>query len=112
VKAKSKSFTPCFIYIICFGWFCFNQDRTSDFSEFFGVDMVEQPIVEDLGIPYFVEKCVSVIEAAGLQSVGVYRLSGNAGIISDLKDKIDQGFIISFFLLNFLLTSSWQTSAK
>ena len=71
-----------------------------------------KPIVEDLGIPYFVEKCVSVIEAAGLQSVGVYRLSGNAGIISDLKDKIDQGFIISFFLLNFLLTSSWQTSAK
>ena len=58
--------------------------------EIYSVDLTDQPMVEDLGIPLFVEKCISVIEATGMDSLGIYRLSGNAGLIADLKEKIDQ----------------------
>jgi len=65
-------------------------DKKIKHKKIFGADISDQPSSEDLGVPLFVEKCISVIEANGLDSVGIYRLSGNAGLINELREKVDQ----------------------
>jgi hypothetical protein len=42
-------------------------------------------------VPLFVEKCVEAIEAQGLKTVGIYRLSGTSTQIQRLKNQFDRG---------------------
>jgi hypothetical protein len=44
-------------------------------------------------VPLFVEKCVEAIEAQGLKTVGIYRLSGTSTQIQRLKNQFDRGRI-------------------
>lgn len=44
-------------------------------------------------LPDVVAKCVSVVAKRGLQSVGIYRLSGNSVTIQKLKQAFNNGII-------------------
>ncbi|EOR01178.1 hypothetical protein E3P92_01745 [Wallemia ichthyophaga] len=56
----------------------------------FGVDLTEQMVRDDVEIPLIVDKCSNIIEAQGLDSQGIYRLSGTTSKVQSLKAKIDQ----------------------
>ncbi|TIC70111.1 RhoGAP-domain-containing protein [Wallemia mellicola] len=56
----------------------------------FGIDLTDQMIRDDVEIPTVVEKCSQIIEAQGLKSQGIYRLSGTTSKVQSLKAKIDQ----------------------
>jgi hypothetical protein len=51
----------------------------------FGGRLVDQVAKQQRPIPYIVETCVREVEASGLQSEGIYRLSGNAADVQRLK---------------------------
>lgn len=44
-------------------------------------------------IPRVVQECIEVVEERGLQSQGIYRLSGNAASIQKLKSDYNNGKI-------------------
>lgn len=56
----------------------------------FGIDLTDQMVRDDVEIPVIVEKCCTIIEAQGLDSQGIYRLSGTTSKVQSLKGKIDQ----------------------
>lgn len=43
-------------------------------------------------IPLIVELCVGIVEARGLESVGVYRVPGNSVAVNALSDSLNRGF--------------------
>lgn len=43
-------------------------------------------------IPLLVELCVGIVEARGLESVGVYRVPGNSLAVNALSDSLNRGF--------------------
>ena len=43
-------------------------------------------------IPLIVELCVGIVEARGLESVGVYRVPGNSVAVNALTDSLNRGF--------------------
>ncbi|KAF3421563.1 hypothetical protein E2986_05620 [Frieseomelitta varia] len=62
-------------------------------------------------VPLIVEMCTSIVEARGLEVIGIYRVPGNTAAISQLTDSVNKGFeninLQSFFrqLPDSLLTS-------
>lgn len=54
----------------------------------------ETEINETNGVPWIVSKCISEVDNRGLQEVGIYRLSGSAGAIKNLKNLFDNSIII------------------
>ncbi|KAJ8331602.1 hypothetical protein O5D80_000514 [Batrachochytrium dendrobatidis] len=65
------------------------EDSCSD-GAIFGGFLEVQVAEEDKSIPSFVERCISTIESRGLNSQGIYRLSGNAATIQRIKTQINQ----------------------
>lgn len=57
----------------------------------FGVDLGEQLLRDGTVVPKIVEKCTQAIEIYGLESVGVYRLSGTTSRVQALKAALDKG---------------------
>ena len=57
----------------------------------FGVDLTEQMIRDSVEVPRIVEKCCEVIEKNGVDSVGIYRLSGTTSKVQRLKQALDKG---------------------
>lgn len=57
----------------------------------FGVDLGEQLLRDGAVVPKIVEKCTQAIEMYGLESVGVYRLSGTTSRVQALKAALDKG---------------------
>jgi hypothetical protein len=51
----------------------------------FGVDLAKLAEREGRIVPVIIEKCTKAIEKHGLKSVGIYRLSGTATHIQQLK---------------------------
>ncbi|XP_076393755.1 rho GTPase activating protein at 19D isoform X2 [Megachile rotundata] len=43
-------------------------------------------------VPLIVEMCTSIVEARGLEVVGIYRVPGNTAAISHLTDTVNKGF--------------------
>ncbi|KZP01550.1 RhoGAP-domain-containing protein [Calocera viscosa TUFC12733] len=56
----------------------------------FGVDLAEQMARDNVEVPRIMERCVYAIEANGLQSVGLYRLSGMTSRLNRLKAAFDR----------------------
>ena len=52
-----------------------------------------ESIVDQDGIPVFVKVCVSIVEKTGLDSEGLYRVSGKREDIMLLQEKFDQGML-------------------
>ncbi|XP_029037342.2 uncharacterized protein LOC114873310 isoform X3 [Osmia bicornis bicornis] len=43
-------------------------------------------------VPLIVEMCTSIVEARGLEVIGIYRVPGNTAAISHLTDSVNKGF--------------------
>ncbi|KAM0786281.1 hypothetical protein ACM66B_001761 [Microbotryomycetes sp. NB124-2] len=56
----------------------------------FGVDLGEQMARDGAEVPRVLEKCCEVIEMLGLESVGIYRLSGTTSRVQRLKGLLDR----------------------
>ncbi|WVO15490.1 hypothetical protein L204_103148 [Cryptococcus depauperatus] len=56
----------------------------------FGVDLGEQLLRDETAVPKVVEKCAQAIEMYGLESTGVYRLSGTTSRVQALKAALDK----------------------
>jgi hypothetical protein len=61
----------------------------------FGVDLGEQMARDNVEVPRVLEKCCEVIELHGLDSMGIYRLSGTTSRVQRLKAKLDRGWGLS-----------------
>lgn len=57
----------------------------------FGVDLAEQMVRDDVEVPTIVRKCCEAIEKYGLESQGIYRISGTSSKIQVLKQQLDRG---------------------
>lgn len=57
----------------------------------FGVDLAEQMARDNVELPAILEKCCAAIEKYGLQSQGIYRISGMARKVASLKERLDKG---------------------
>lgn len=64
----------------------------------FGVDLGEQMQRDGVEVPRILEKCCEAIELHGLESMGIYRLSGTTSRVQRLKAKLDRGALpLSFW---------------
>lgn len=57
----------------------------------FGVDLGEQMVRDNVDVPRVLEKCAEAIELYGLDSMGIYRLSGTTSRVQRLKASLDRG---------------------
>lgn len=57
----------------------------------FGVDLAEQMSRDSVDVPRIMQKCCEAIEKWGLESKGIYRLSGTHSKIQKLKERLDRG---------------------
>lgn len=48
-------------------------------------------VVGDDGIPSFVKACIKIVERDGLESVGLYRISGKREDILKVQEMYDNG---------------------
>lgn len=56
----------------------------------FGVDLGDQLQRDGTEVPKVVQKCAEAIEAYGLESMGIYRLSGTTSKVQALKNVLDR----------------------
>ncbi|KIK60508.1 hypothetical protein GYMLUDRAFT_167927 [Collybiopsis luxurians FD-317 M1] len=56
----------------------------------FGVDLGEQMVRDDVEVPLIMKKCCEAIEKYGLDSQGIYRLSGTTSKVAKLKQLLDK----------------------
>ena len=57
----------------------------------FGVDLGEQLERDGTEVPKVLQKLTEAIEAYGLESMGIYRLSGMTSKVQSLKQALDRG---------------------
>jgi Rho GTPase-activating protein RGD1 len=57
----------------------------------FGVDLAQQMARDNVEVPIIMEKCCTAIEKYGLQTQGIYRLSGMVSKVQKLKERLDKG---------------------
>ncbi|XP_062409234.1 rho GTPase-activating protein 35 [Sardina pilchardus] len=58
-------------------------------SNYFGVPLV-QVVSPDRPIPLFIDKCIRYIEATGMSTEGIYRVSGNKAEMESMQRQFDQ----------------------
>ncbi|KAJ6607481.1 GTPase activating protein [Mycena sp. CBHHK59/15] len=56
----------------------------------FGVDLAEQMTRDNVEVPTIMEKCCQAIEKYGIESQGIYRLSGTVTKVSNLRQRLDK----------------------
>ncbi|GAA5933758.1 uncharacterized protein JCM15063_001410 [Sporobolomyces koalae] len=56
----------------------------------FGVDLGDQMLRDAVEVPRVLEKCAEAIELYGLESMGIYRLSGTTSRVQRLKNALDR----------------------
>ncbi|TGZ57669.1 Rho GTPase-activating protein 21 [Temnothorax longispinosus] len=54
-------------------------------------------------VPLIVEMCTSIVEARGLEVVGIYRVPGNTAAIGQLTDNVNRGFENINFQVSYLI---------
>ena len=64
----------------------------------FGVDLAEQMTRDNVEVPPIMQKCCEAIEKYGIQSQGIYRVSGTTSKVANLKQKLDRGQSYIYFL--------------
>lgn len=57
----------------------------------FGIDLTTLLTAHSATLPFVITKCASEVEARGLTTEGIYRLSGFADEIESLKMALDTG---------------------
>lgn len=60
----------------------------------FGIELTTLLTAHNASLPFVVTKCVAEVEARGLTSEGIYRLSGFAEEIEAIKMAFDKGYTI------------------
>ncbi|EPQ31318.1 uncharacterized protein PFL1_06843 [Pseudozyma flocculosa PF-1] len=65
------------------------QARSAPTRPIFGVDLADQMARDGVDVPPILEKCAEAIEANGLTSMGIYRLSGTTSKVQRLKAKFN-----------------------
>lgn len=75
----------------------------------FGVELGEQLARDSTEIPKVVTKCAEAIEAYGLDSMGIYRLSGTTSKVQALKAALDKGELVVVVLRSVQGTNNAQT---
>lgn len=60
----------------------------------FGMDLTKLMQRDGQEVPAVVVKCTEAVEATGLKSVGIYRLSGTSTQIQSLKSSFDRGKLL------------------
>ena len=71
-----------------------NQQRDQQNQQppvYFGVDLGEQMERDNVDVPKVLQKCVETIEAHGMDSQGLYRLSGTTSRIQRLRARMEKG---------------------
>jgi Rho GTPase-activating protein 1 len=71
----------------------------ADEHQIFGVKLEEvmlHPLNKDKKVPFIVEKALLYVEQHGLQTEGIFRLSGNSNKIQEMKKLIDKGQDVKF----------------
>lgn len=68
-----------------------NQAFSGPARPTFGVDLGDQMARDGVEVPRVLEKCCEAIELHGLESVGIYRLSGTTSRVQRLKGLLDRG---------------------
>lgn len=70
------------------------KDKADNVNRLFGAsidDVMKLPMNEGLEVPYIVENAIEAILADGLETVGLFRLSGNTKRTEELKALFDKG---------------------
>jgi len=62
----------------------------------FGGSLEEQVQKEGSNIPSIVKDCIREIEKRGIDTEGIYRLSGNSSVVNRLKEQYNKGETINF----------------
>ena len=57
----------------------------------FGVDLAEQMIRDNVEVPRVMTRLCAAIEKWGIDSTGIYRLSGSVSKVTKLKSLLDRG---------------------
>lgn len=63
----------------------------------FGIDLTSLVKVHRTARPFVVDKCVKEVEARGLDTEGIYRVSGFAEEMDSLRMAFDRGDFITLF---------------
>lgn len=71
----------------------------------FGIDLTTLLNAHSSTLPFVVRKCVNEIEARGMDSEGIYRVSGFADEIEALKMAFDKGIVKSLLMFIVLVDS-------
>ncbi|XP_029383008.1 rho GTPase-activating protein 21 isoform X2 [Echeneis naucrates] len=62
----------------------------------FGVRLEDcQPAINHKFVPLIVEMCCGVVEATGLEYIGIYRVPGNNAMVSNLQEHLNKGMGIN-----------------
>lgn len=56
----------------------------------FGVDLAEQMARDNVEVPTIVTKCCQAIEKYGMQTQGIYRISGTTSKVANLRQRLDK----------------------
>ncbi|KAJ7155437.1 Rho GTPase activation protein [Mycena crocata] len=56
----------------------------------FGVDLADQMTRDNVEVPPIMEKCCQAIEKYGIESQGIYRLSGTVTKVANLRQRLDK----------------------
>ncbi|KAF8216480.1 RhoGAP-domain-containing protein [Mycena galopus ATCC 62051] len=56
----------------------------------FGVDLADQMARDNVEVPPIMEKCCQAIEKYGIESQGIYRLSGTVTKVANLRQRLDK----------------------
>lgn len=88
-----------------------NQQRDQQNQQppvYFGVDLGEQMERDNVDVPKVLQKCVETIEAHGMDSQGLYRLSGTTSRVQRLRARMEKGTCslpsLYYALMGFKLT--------
>jgi len=75
-----------------------NDSQSDTINDYliFGGTLEEQAQKEGTKIPKVVEECIKEIEKRGVETEGIYRLSGNTAVVNKLKAMYNRGEPVSF----------------
>ncbi|CAG8485999.1 740_t:CDS:10 [Paraglomus occultum] len=100
VKKKSKKFGASNAASRKRNWFFQNKPSSNyDKKTVQNADLIFGGLLEnsDGRIPHIVENCIKIVDERGLQSVGLYRLSGNTATIQKLRKQVNDGESINLY---------------
>jgi hypothetical protein len=70
----------------------------------FAVDLAEQMARDNVEVPVIMEKCCQAIEKYGMNTQGIYRISGTTSKVANLRQRLDKG--LSLFSIYYSQTFS------